>query len=86
MLRKSENQKIYSVTNFTPIPNQEFRLGVQDLGKYQVILNTDDKKYWGSGYKIAKSITAESVDWNNQEQSIKFNLPPLSSVFIVYKG
>ncbi len=86
MLRKSDNQKVYVVTNFTPVPHDDFRLGVQDKGKYQLLLNTDDKKYWGSGYKTAKTMTANNTKWNNQMYSIGVKLPPLATMFIVYKG
>ncbi|MGJ8682335.1 1,4-alpha-glucan branching protein GlgB [Paraglaciecola sp.] len=86
MLRKSEKQNIYIVTNFTPVPYEDYRLGVNDSGKYKVILNTDDKKYWGSDFDIAKGMNSEAVEWDGRQQSIQFNLPPLASVFIIYKG
>ncbi|WP_158968203.1 1,4-alpha-glucan branching protein GlgB [Paraglaciecola sp. L3A3] len=86
MLRKSKQQKVYVVTNFTPITYDDFRLGVQDEGQYQIILNTDDKKYWGSGYKTNKKSEAEALPWNNQDYSIPLPLPPLASLFIIFKG
>jgi 1,4-alpha-glucan branching enzyme len=87
-LRKSDGQKqkIYCITNFTPMPHEQFLLGVQDEGSYQLLLNTDDKKYWGSSYKVAKKMTAKANSWNNQPASISVNLPPLASLFIIYKG
>jgi 1,4-alpha-glucan branching enzyme len=87
-LRKSDGQKqkIYCITNFTPIPHDHFLVGVQDEGSYQLLLNTDDKKYWGSSYKVVKKMTAKVNPWNNQPASISVNLPPLASLFIIYKG
>jgi 1,4-alpha-glucan branching enzyme len=88
MLRKSaqQQQKVYVVTNFTPVSYENFLLGVQDAGNYQLLLNTDDKKYWGSGFKVVKKMQAQDKSWNNQPASISLNLPPLASLFIIYKG
>jgi 1,4-alpha-glucan branching enzyme len=88
VLRKSSagKQKIYVVVNFTPVPYEGFKLGVQDAGVYQLVLNSDNKKYWGSDYKTVKKMTAAAKPWNGQEYSISMNLPPLASLFILYKG
>lgn len=88
VLRKSKHgkQKIYAVLNFTPVAYENFSLGVQDSGDYHIILNSDDKKYWGSGYKTPKKLTSIDKPWNNQTHSISFNLPPLVSLFILFKG
>lgn len=88
MLRKSagQKQKIYIVTNFTPVPYENFLIGVQDAGDYQLLLNTDDKKYWGSGFKVVKKMHSQDKSWNNQSASISLSLPPLASLFIIYKG
>ncbi len=88
MLRKSEagKQKIYTVFNFTPVPHDDFSLGVQDAGKYQIILNSDDKKYWGSGYKTAKTMQSNNTPWHHQQHSIRLNLPPLATLYVIYLG
>ncbi|MDP5040449.1 MAG: alpha amylase C-terminal domain-containing protein, partial [Paraglaciecola sp.] len=87
-LRKSDGQqqKIYCITNFTPVPRDNFLLGVQDEGTYQLLMNTDDKKYWGSGYKVVKKMTSKAKPWNGQPAAISINLPPLASLFIIFKG
>ncbi|MGS2722059.1 1,4-alpha-glucan branching protein GlgB [Paraglaciecola aestuariivivens] len=88
MLRKSADgkQKLYAIFNFTPVPHNDFRLGVKDAGSYQVILNSDDKKYWGSGYKLPKKLHSSSTPWHNQGHSISLNLPPLATLYVLYKG
>lgn len=88
ILRKSNDakQKIYFIVNFTPVPYDNFKLGVQDLGEYQVILSSDDKKYWGSAYKTQKKYQGEVEAWNGQPHSISLSLPPLASLFILFKG
>jgi 1,4-alpha-glucan branching enzyme len=88
VLRKSTDakQKIYVLVNFTPKPYESFKLGVQDEGTYQLILNSDDKKYWGSAFKTPKKMQAVLEPWNEQPYSINVNLPPLASLFILFKG
>jgi 1,4-alpha-glucan branching enzyme len=88
MLRQSKDakQQLYALSNFTPVPRTNFRLGVKALGEYSILLNTDDKQYWGSGHSQNKNITADETPWNNQPYSIGVSLPPLATVFILYKG
>jgi 1,4-alpha-glucan branching enzyme len=88
VLRKSTDakQKMYVLLNFTPIAYKKFKLGVQDKGAYQLILNSDDNKYWGSAHKTDKKMQSVAEPWNEQPYSIEVNLPPLASLFILFKG
>ncbi|MDM7860605.1 1,4-alpha-glucan branching protein GlgB [Alteromonas sp. ASW11-36] len=75
--------KVYAVCNFTPLPRENFRLGVKDAGSYKLLLNTDDKAYWGSEYPVQTAMTAEKLAWNHQSHSIIINVPPLATLFII---
>ena len=77
-------QQVYVISNMTPTPRENFRIGVQQPGEYQLVLNTDDSVYWGSGAATAKQCVAEPVPWNHQPYSINVNLPPLATLFIVF--
>ena len=77
-------QQVYVISNMTPTPRENFRIGVQQPGEYQLVLNTDDSVYWGSGAATAKQCVAEPVPWNHQPYSINLNLPPLATLFIVF--
>ncbi|WP_111976396.1 1,4-alpha-glucan branching protein GlgB [Algibacillus agarilyticus] len=83
-MRKAEttDAKVYSISNFTPIPRNEYRLGVAEPGQYSLILNSDDEKYWGSGYDVITKVTADATPWHGQEYSILINLPPLSTILL----
>ena len=84
-VRKGRNQqgKVYAVCNFTPLPRENFRLGVKDEGYYKLLLNTDDKAYWGSEFPVLQDMTAEKLAWNHQSHSITINIPPLATLFII---
>ena len=44
------------VLNFTPVDRNEFRVGVPELDKkYQLLLNSDDKKFGGKGKELKKA-------------------------------
>lgn len=82
---KDQRQKIYVISNLTPVPRDNFRVGVQDAGNYRLLLNTDDKEYWGSGYPVSESVSSTAQPWNHQSDSIIVNLPPLATLFIIYE-
>ncbi len=77
------DDEIIAVSNMTPVPYIAYRLGVPKPGTYQVVLNTDDKKYWGSGYDaLSQNIEASNISWQNQFHSIVLDLPPLATIFV----
>ncbi len=81
---KSSHQKVYVLCNFTPIPRNAYRLGVEEAGNYQVLLNTDSTHYFGSNYEIGLQFNSEALPWQGCEQSITVNIPPLATVYLIY--
>ncbi|MDY6323433.1 MAG: alpha amylase C-terminal domain-containing protein, partial [Succinivibrio sp.] len=85
MLRRggNEDEDIIAVSNFTPVPYIAYRLGVPRPGKYKVLLNTDSKDYWGSGYGTGEEVfEASNISWQSQFHSVVLDLPPLATIFI----
>lgn len=84
-IRKSKDarQKVYVVCNFTPVPRENYRIGVLDAGNYRQILNTDAVEYWGSGFETKLDINSEDHPWHDKSQSVLLNLPPLSTIYLV---
>lgn len=78
-------QKVYVISNFTPVPRSHFRLGVQDAGEYTVALNTDSQVFWGSEYPVNSVMLADDQPWNHQPHSIEVSLPPLATLFITFE-
>lgn len=74
---------LYHLSNMTPTPQSNYRMGVKESGQYQVILNTDCIRYSGSGYlDEAYTCLAQAHPWQGYEYSICLALPPLASVWI----
>jgi 1,4-alpha-glucan branching enzyme len=79
--RKSLDQSIVVVLNFTPVVRGGYRLGVPMPGRYHVLLNSDSD-YYGGGNVGPMETEAEAVPWMGQGYSILLNLPPLAAVIL----
>ncbi|MEC7456975.1 MAG: alpha amylase C-terminal domain-containing protein, partial [Actinomycetota bacterium] len=75
------------VANWTPAPRPAFRIGAPREARWKVVLDTDDARFGGSGYrKVAESpdvVDAESVGWQGRPTSIVVDVPPLSMLWLV---
>ncbi|KII76318.1 1,4-alpha-glucan branching protein GlgB [Vibrio renipiscarius] len=76
-----KGERVLVVSNFTPVPHEEFRLGVPLAGDYELLLNTDAKGYDGSDYAVQSILTTEKVESEGQAQSLLISVPPLSTLF-----
>lgn len=83
-IRKGKTTKniILVVCNFTPITRNKYRIGVPVEGKWKLVLNSDDKKYGGSGYLKIRNVKAKKIPYNNRNYSISVDLPPLAVIFL----
>jgi 1,4-alpha-glucan branching enzyme len=79
--RKGHDNKndLFIACNFTPVPRENYRIGVPKSGQFKELLNSDDKKYGGSGM-TNKTIKASNTPWNGLDKSVKINIPPLGIV------
>jgi 1,4-alpha-glucan branching enzyme len=77
---KSTADIILAVFNFTPVPRENYRIGVPDGGYWKEILNSDAQEYWGSGQGNYGGVEAEATPWHGRPYSLKLHLPPLSMV------
>ncbi|MEO1086231.1 MAG: 1,4-alpha-glucan branching enzyme, partial [Acidobacteriota bacterium] len=70
------------VLNLTPVPRDGYRLGAPSSGAYRVLLNSDDERFGGSGYPLAKDFKTEAVDTDGFTDSLVLALPPLSALVL----
>ena len=79
-IRKGKNEKdnVIVVLNLTPIPRENYRIGIPKAGTLEEIFNSDAKKYFGSGSFKNKNLTSEVRKWNGREHSLELDLPPLA--------
>ena len=84
MIRRARNRKDFSVmvTNFTPVPRLDYRIGVPDGGRYREILNSDSELYGGSNTGNWGGVDAEARPMHAFNHSISLVVPPLGFVLL----
>jgi 1,4-alpha-glucan branching enzyme len=70
------------VLNFTPVPREEYRIGVPRPGRYVECFNSDGTAYGGSGFPTEREVGTETVPWHGQGQSVRLRLPPLAAIVL----
>jgi 1,4-alpha-glucan branching enzyme len=70
--------------NFTPVPRQNYRLGVPHGGDWQEVLNGDAPLYGGSGQGNMGGVSAAPIPVHGRSHSLTITLPPLA--IVVFKG
>lgn len=75
---------VVCIANFTPVPRPGHRVGLPWPGVWEVVIDTDDIAYGGSGYAAGRvSVPAlDDVAWQGQPASGVVDLPPLSVVWL----
>ena len=65
---------LVSVTNFSPVPHENYQLPFPSAGTWQEVLNTDDSAYGGSGICNENVVVSQS-------QMASVRIPPLATVW-----
>ena len=83
--RDDQGGMLMVVSNFTPVPRDDYRVGIPaGAAAWIEVLNTDSTHYGGSNRgNGANTISAELVAAHGRAQSIRLNLPPLATLFLV---
>lgn len=74
------------VGSFTPIPRENYRIGVSRAGRYDVVLNSDDERYGGAGILLTRDLVTDSIPAHGKPYSLTLTLPPLATIFLRYRG
>jgi 1,4-alpha-glucan branching enzyme len=79
--RGDEGPALTCVFNATPVPRDQYPLGVSSRGQYRKVLDTDDARFGGSGYNRQGAVEAGEEGCQGYPCSIRLDLPPLAAVF-----
>jgi len=79
---RAGDQQIIVICNFTPIPRENYHLGVPEAGFYAELINSDAISYWGSGMGNLGGVQSQAGVWHDQPHHIKLVLPPLSTLIL----
>ena len=85
-IRKGNEPKdnLIIVCNLTPIPRENYRVGLPKKGVLKEVFNSDKKKFYGSGKYINKSIKTTEHKWHSRNYSTIIDIPPLAMVAFKY--
>jgi len=83
-MRKSagDSEIIVAVFNFTPVPRQNYRVGVPRSGYWKEILNSDSKQYGGADFGNLGGVEAERRATHGRPWSVNLNVPPMGALFL----
>jgi 1,4-alpha-glucan branching enzyme len=70
------------VSNMTPVPRENYRIGVSQAGGWSEFLNTDAKVYGGSNIGNGGRVEAEAIESHGQPYSLSLTLPPLATIYL----
>ncbi len=83
-LRRGRNgEMVMVVCNFTPVPRENYQLGVPRGGRWRERLNSDAKEYGGSGIGNFGAIEASPLPCHGQFHSLSLRLPPLGVLVLI---
>ncbi|MEY8518709.1 1,4-alpha-glucan branching protein GlgB [Lachnospiraceae bacterium 29-84] len=85
-VRKSKNGKnnLLFVCSFTPVPREDYRVGVPAKKQYKLIFSSDDPKYGGAGEKRPLVYKAKAQECDGRPYSFAYPLPAFGVAVFVY--
>jgi len=78
---KSTGDIFLVVCNLTPVPRQNYRIGVPREGFWGEVLNSDAAMYLGSNWGNSGGVEATPIPAHGRYHSLCLNLPPLAVLF-----
>jgi 1,4-alpha-glucan branching enzyme len=86
-VRKSRDGKnmILVACNMTPLPRENYLLGVPQPGFWREVLNSDASCYGGSGVGNQGGVHSSPVPAHGRYHAIRITLPPLAVVYFKHE-
>ncbi|MGD8547407.1 MAG: 1,4-alpha-glucan branching protein GlgB, partial [Thiohalophilus sp.] len=81
-IRKSDDRFVIVILNFTPVPRENYRIGVPCSGRYREALNSDSEYYGGSNMGNAGELQTLGESWMGRPDSLSLTLPPLGTLVL----
>ena len=83
-LRKgnSPDDVVLVLCNFTPVPRDNFQIGVPRGGEWRERLNSDAQEYGGGGIGNFGVVHAAPLPSHGRHHSLTLRLPPLATLFL----
>jgi len=79
---QSHDNIVVVAANFTPVPRENYRIGVNSAGFYREIINSDAGIYGGTDVGNSGGIYSEPVASHGRPHSMSVQLPPLGMLVL----
>ena len=83
-LRKHDDEHFLIILNFTPVPRNNYQIGVPFAGHCVELFNSDSDFYAGSNFHTKLNLASEHRKYKDYEHSITLDLPPLGGLIYRY--
>ncbi len=81
-VRRDDRNHVVVALNFTPIPRDDYRIGLPASGVYVERLSTDARRFGGSGFETSARIVSEDQGFHGLPHSARIRLPPLGAIVL----
>ena len=81
---KSGKKNLLFVCNFTPMEWKDYRIGVSKKKVYKLLLDSNEKKFGGTGGKRKENYTAVAKAQDGKPYSIGFSLKPYEAAILTF--
>ncbi|MEW5894684.1 MAG: 1,4-alpha-glucan branching protein GlgB [Candidatus Omnitrophota bacterium] len=87
-IRKSKDPKDTTIVacNFTPVPRDNYKVGVPFDGYWKEVINSDAAIYGGAGIGNMGGKNAERKGFHYRPYSLSITVPPLAVVYFKWQG
>jgi 1,4-alpha-glucan branching enzyme len=73
---------VVCVFNATPVPRDDYWIGVPEGGAYLTLLDTDDRRFGGSSYSRVQRHESEPRPCHGFPHRLRLALPPLAAIWL----
>jgi 1,4-alpha-glucan branching enzyme len=84
--RARDGDAVLVVCNLTPVPRQNYCVGVPGGGTWHEILNSDARAFGGSGWGNLGAVEAAPMRSHGRAHAVCLTLPPLSTLYLKAGG
>lgn len=68
--------------NMTPVPRENYKIGIDEPGNWAECFNSDDARYWGSGMVTKEVLTPKKEKYHDRAHTLTVTLPPLAGIIL----
>ncbi|WIM68644.1 1,4-alpha-glucan branching protein GlgB [Corynebacterium breve] len=81
-----DNTPVLVVVNLSGTSQPAYRVGLPLVGRWELLINSDDKVYSGAGNDLPKEIFTEPTAWDGCDQSAQLHIPAMSVQYYIHRG